>query len=244
LFVIPRVSPNPAGFIHHLRERGYHPRSDKHSNILAESVVSDLMLHCRTLREKAARAEVVYDLNFDLTVGRSTWNVDLVLGSPQLSTKPVPESGIIRDKPSSVQVAIEIKSVMTEHKKAVKNRKRDLEAHHEHVHNYNNNTIAGGMFVINGAETFQSPLRQKITTHRNPTALVEHCLSELRSVATRGGPTGYGLEAQCAIIVSVTNTDEVSEYMSHAGVPQPGDPLHYDTFIRRICDLYQQRFSS
>jgi hypothetical protein len=57
-----------------------------------------------------------------------------------------------------IEVAIEIKSIMTEHHNA-KNRKRDLEAHHEHVHNYSNRAIACGVFVINAATSFQSPLR-------------------------------------------------------------------------------------
>ena len=134
---------------------------------------------------------------------------------------------------------------MTEHRKAVKNRKRDLEAHHEHVHNYNANAIAGGVFVINAAETFKSPLRgaEVVTAHENPLKLVAHCISELRSVSTRGGPTGYGLEAQCAIVVAVSNMEVPAEYIIAPPAPQVGDPLHYDSFIRRICDAYQQRFA-
>ena len=75
---------------------------------------------------------------------------------------------------------------MTEHRKAVKNRKRDLEAHHDHVHRYNNLTIAGGLFVINGSAKFKSPLREDITVHREPRRLIEHCIQELRSVTSRG----------------------------------------------------------
>ena len=30
---------NPAAFIEHLRQAGYHPRSDKHSNALADAIV-------------------------------------------------------------------------------------------------------------------------------------------------------------------------------------------------------------
>lgn len=55
-------------------------------------------------------------------------------------------------------MAFEFKTVMTEHRKAIKNRKRDLEAHHEYVHNYNAQTIAGGVMVINASPTFRSPL--------------------------------------------------------------------------------------
>jgi len=26
--------------------------------------------------------------------------------------------------------------------------------------------------------------------------------------------------------------------------PQPGSPVHYDSFVRRICELYTQRFGA
>jgi len=42
----------------------------------------------------------------------------------------VPPAGIAEAPPSTIHIAIEIKGVMTEHHKAVKNRKRDFEAHH------------------------------------------------------------------------------------------------------------------
>ncbi len=132
---------------------------------------------------------------------------------------------------------------MTEHRKAVKNRKRDLEAHHEHVHNYNSLTIAGGVLVINAAPVFKSPLRAEPTTHRNPRQLVEHCVSELRSVAARGGSRGYGLDARCAIVVELDNIQsDQATYIADLPAPAVGDPLNYDAFIRTICTEYGRRF--
>jgi hypothetical protein len=238
---------NPRPFIDHLRLEGYHPRSDKHSNSLAECVVADLVQFCPAIRSKAAAGELVYDLNFTLTAGTSEWNSDLVLGAPPLGETVVPSGipGIHQASPSLVEIAIEIKSVMTEHRKAVKNRKRDLEAHHEHVHNYRNDAIAGGILVINAAKTFQSPLRPAVTVHKSPDLLVTHCLNELRAVAVRGGNRGYGLDAKCGIVVDCDNVNRKRcEYV--VGIPAPvvGDPLHYDAFIRTICELYSKRFGS
>jgi len=98
--------------------------------------------------------------------------------SGDLLTAPPP---IRKADPSTVQVAIELKAVITEHHKAVKNRKRDLEAHHEHVHSYTEQAIAGGVLLINISERFDSPTRDDddITTHRDAKANVEHCLKEL-----------------------------------------------------------------
>ena len=152
------MSPNPERFLQHLRTEGYHPRSNKHSDNIAEAIVHDLKVHCPSIGSALSAGHLVYQLNSNLIAGRAVWNVDLVIGPPGLEGAAI-ESG--RRTPSNIEIAIELKSIMTEHRKAVKNRKRDLEAHHDHVQRHNNSTIAGGLFVINGAEKFKSPLQKK-----------------------------------------------------------------------------------
>lgn len=239
------MNANPDAFLRHLQAEGYHSRSNKHSNSLAEAIVDDLIANCPAMQRDAAAGALVYDLNFTLRAGTADWNVDLVLGAPEIGgrTGDVGER-ISRRPPALVRVAIEIKSVMTEHRKAIKNRKRDLEAHHEHVHNYHDDAIAGGVLIVNAAATFRSPLRPRATVHRNPVVLVEHCIGELRSVAARGGQTGYGLEARCAIVVDMDNQNPAStRFLARPPAPTTGDPLHYDSFIRSICEHYSRRFS-
>lgn len=239
------MSPNPDSFLEHLKVHGYHPRSNKHSNALGEAIVVDLLESCPILKSRAASGEIVYDLNFTLRAGHSDWNVDLVIGTP---ARPVPPTGgaiISAEKPVFVQIAAEFKAVMTEHRKAVKNRKRDLEAHHEHVRNYDLSTISAGVLIINGSSNFRSPLRVKDTVHKNPDKVIEHCLNELRSVARRSDPRGVGLDACCAIVVDITNLDAVTTCYSDSKLaPKTGDPLHYDSFIQTMCRAYQARFSS
>lgn len=238
---------NPVAFLDHLREEGYHPRSDKHSNALALAIVHDLVMHCRSIRDAAARGAIVFELNVPLHAGTSEWNVDLVLGPPALGREIPPDAGqaISRTSPSRTDIGIELKAVMTEHRKVVKNRKRDLEAHHEHVHNYHSDAIAGGVLLINASPIFRSPLRSEATTHRNPEELVRHCVTELRAVAFRGGSRTDGLDAKCAIVVSIDNVDPGSvRFITSAPAPPIGDPLHYDAFIRTICDLYTRRFGT
>ena len=241
--------PLPVTFLDHLRREGYHPRSNKHSNALGTAIAFDLVTSCEPLARRAAEGAVVYDLNFDLRVRTATWNVDLVLGRPASAQRPEGDLAIRRARPSSIEIAIEIKSVMTEHRKAVKNRKRDLEAHHEHVHNYRQDAIAGGVFVVNRSRTFKSPLRGgQVTTHaRHETAmfdLVGHCINELRNVAERNDPSGYGLDAKLAIVASMDNVALPStSYWERPPAPQVGDPLHYDSFLQRLCEQYRQRFA-
>lgn len=236
--------PLPPEFIEHLRSQGYHPRSNKHSNTLAAIIVGDLLTTCEPVRRKAAAGRLVYDVNVKLHFGTSLWNIDLAMGPPAGSVI-VPESGIAKAPPSTFEMAIEIKGVMTEHRKAVKNRKRDFEAHHQHVHNYSNRAIAGVIMVLNAAPRFQSPLvRDRVTTHKNPTLLVAHCMSEMRAVTARGGVEGHGIDAGCALVVVHDNIDpELTRYWTQVPAPQVGDPLHYDAFVQKLCAEYGARFN-
>ena len=148
--------------------------------------------------------------------------------------------------PSTVQIAIELKTVMTEHHKAAKNRKRDLEAHHEHVHKYSAQALAGGVLLTNIAKRFDSPTRKEgdITVHQDPREHVEHCLDQLRAVAVRGGPSGSGMDAKAGIVVNMDNIDlAATRYHETAPAPKVGDPMHYDAFIQRLCSEYVSRFA-
>lgn len=239
--------PLPESFAQHLRDFGYHPRSNKHSNALGVAIARDLTENCRQINDEAADGNLVYDLNMDLRVRTATWNVDLVLGTPAAPADPG-GSAIAKLTPSTVRVAIEIKSVMTEHRKAVKNRKRDFEAHHEHVHNYNPRAIAGAVMVVNASNTFASPLRMSTTSHgdeRQVKRLVEHCTNEMRNIAEAGGRSEYGMDAKAVIVVNFDNINlHEGKYVSGTPAPTPGDPLHYDSFIQRLCAAYKNRFGS
>ena len=239
------MAPAPGEFLSHLQAEGYHPRSDKHSNLLAELVVRDLLSFCEPMRKKARAGKLVYQLNQTLYTGTADWNVDLVMGEPPPGSAPeLREKEVARTPPSTIQIALEIKAVMTEHRKAVKNRKRDFEAHHDHVHRYSNRAIAAGLLLLNGAKRFRSPLREKPTEHKNPERLVEHCIRELRAVSTRVDLSGTGLEAKGVLIVDFDNQDfSEASYIQRGAAPSVGDPLHYDAFLQRICALYQERFT-
>lgn len=229
----------PQSFIEHLSAEGYHPRSNRHSNALAEAIASDLFDHCALLRNRAKAHEAVYQLNFNIQAS-TTWNVDLVIGTPPPDLPDGAADGFSRSSPSTIQIAIELKSVMTEHRKAVRNRARDIDAHHQHVHQYNPRTIAAGVLVINAAESFVSPLRTETTTHRNVEALVAHCIQEFRGVDIRHNQQNQGLDAACALVVNYSNSGDPAAFVEQSPAPSVGDPLHYDAFIQRVCGAYEQ----
>lgn len=237
--------PAPDQLVGHLRESGYHPRSSQHGRVLCEFVLGDLLAICPALAEQAAAGQLVYDLQRKIIVAGSQWNIDLVLGPPAGRPPAVTARGISQAPPATIRVAIEAKTIMTEHGKARRNRQRDLDSFHQFVHRYDPDTVAGGLTVVNVAERFRSPLRSGISVHRNVRALVQESLGLLRSLPQRSARgEGPGLEANGAIVVSHDNVDpSATRLVASAPAPEVGDPLHYEAFLRRLCDSYSHRWA-
>lgn len=233
----------PDAFLQHLRERGYDPRSNKHSNALAEAIIADLVSTCATIHRAAAAGDLVYDVNFTIRVGRSDWNIDLVLGQPPPPPQPEAE-GIRRATQSSVQIAIEMKSIMTAHRNNAKNRRRDLQTFSDHGHGYDRRTIVGGLTVANISPILQLPRKTTVNRHLNVERDVAHCLDEIRDIDLRSTEQASGLDASAFLVVAMDNIDLGStRYAAAPPAPQVGDPLHYDAFIQRICAAFTQRFA-
>lgn len=103
--------------------------------------------------------------------------------------------------------------------------------------------------VVNSAAEFQSTLLTGVTKHATSKQLlistVTHCISELRNVGERGTVAEQGMDAKCALVLDMDNINVAgTRYETHPPSPQVGDPLHYDSFLQRICDQYQARFGS
>ncbi len=237
----------PERFAAYLLKNPYHPRSNKHSNALMGFLLEDLLIVCPRLAEDALGGRITYELNRKVRVGTSEWNVDLVVGPPARSVSELPrERSIARSQPSTFRIASEAKAIMTEHRKAQRNRQRDLDALHQFMHRYDQNTIVAAITVINIADSFRSPLRRGVTKHRNPGDLVRASIELLRYLPQRSQPSnGPGLEANGVIVIDYDNSRKpvVSKVHTKPPTPQPGDPLHWDGFIRRVCDLYTQRWA-
>jgi hypothetical protein len=236
----------PEEIVGHFREVGYHPRSNAHGKVLCEFVLEDLLAACPRIADDAAAGRLVYDIQRKIIVAGSEWNIDLVLGPPPTSrVATVSAKGIQKLAPATIRIAIEAKTVMTEHGKARRNRQRDLDSFHQFVHRYDSETIAAALTVVNLADRFKSPLRPDVSTHKNVRALVQETVALLRSLPQRTSRgEAPGLEANGTIVVSHDNIDlTASALVTAAPAPQVGDPLHYDSFLRRICDSYVHRWS-
>lgn len=237
--------PLPHTFLEHIRTQGYDSRSNKHSNALALAVLEDLVATCPAIRAHAAAGELVYQLNMTLRFGSADWNVDFVLGEPATPVAPS-TGGIGRGTPALVRLAPEIKSVMGSHRNAIQNRKRDFEAHHDHVHNYNRRTVAAGLLVLNANESFQSTVRLSPVRLARPgvfDATLRFCVEQMRAVKSSGGSSPTGMDAKGLIVLNLADpTGTKASYVDRPPAPQLGDPLHYDSFIRKLCEEYTTRF--
>jgi hypothetical protein len=248
--------PAPQVFVQHLAAHNYHPRSSKHGDSLCEAILNDLLAQCPAIAGDANAGRLVYQFKRKVTINNTDWNIDLVLGPPPAGFVPQPGVPIVQTPPATIRIAIEAKTIMTEHGKAQRNRFRDLSAFHQHIHDYDFQTVAGAITAVNMAATFLSPLRGRgicphcglaiaglVTTHKNPTALATRSVNLLRGLPVRSQTNVPGLEANCVIVVTHDNQNGANTALQTAlPAPPVGDPIHYDSFIRRICDRYTQRW--
>lgn len=250
-------------FAKYLSQVGYHPRSDKHSDFLSEIIIDDLVHHCALIRDRAGKGQPVAKFRHHQQVGHDDWVIDIAIGTCA-GDPTLPPSGepITFTAPAVIQIAIELKSIITEHGKARRNRLRDFNAFHGYAHQYSPQTIAGAFLVVNSAEYFYSPLRRPkdITKHGKDLArarqVAQNAVTLFRSINLRNGPTDHpGLEAIGVIVIEHDNLVMHPKPKAYSAMhratsvaPSPpalrvGDPMHYDTMIQRLCSAYTQRFA-
>jgi hypothetical protein len=228
----------------------YHPRSDAHSKALCREILIDLIEASPVLREQARSGVVCYAINYRFTWPDSgrTKTLDLAIGRAR---EPVPPGtqDLIRQGPiRDVLVCCEAKTVMTEHSKSKPRIYDELSSSHQMVHSGRRDAVAAGITVVNIAERFASPLRQRSrrnivwSLHRQPEAarsIIEH----LRGLPVRDDVTGVGFDAYASVVVDCDNLGEVTLWTAPPA-PQPGDLDHYETFVARVAQLYDSRFGS
>lgn len=249
-------------FVKHLVKEGYHPRSSKHSDFLSEIIIADLLENCPAIAEKAGRGELVVKLRHHQQVGYDDWVIDIAFGTCAGRPHPPLEGQAITfTAPAIIQIAIELKTVMTEHGKAQRNRLRDFAAFASHGHRYDPATVLGAFLAVNAAEHFYSPLRKDddITVHRTKKASAREVgkttVDLFRSMALRHSDSrSQGLDGLGVIAVEHDNLAIHPDPKAYANLhkatrvapvppsPSVGDPIHYHAMIQRLCTAYTRRF--
>jgi hypothetical protein len=208
-------------FAAYLAGEGYDPRSCRHSDFLSQIILRDLVTSCPLIAERAARGEIVAKLRHHQQVGQDDWVIDIAVGT--CAGAPVPPDPIgpglrlIRlAPPVIIQIAIELKSILTEHGKARRNRLRDFGAFHNHGHTYDPRIVVAAFLVINSSNVFYSPLnlgkvnRSELNSHvsrrRTARQLAKESIDLFRTIHLRRSETdSAGLEALGVIAIEHDN---------------------------------------
>jgi len=215
----------------------YHPRSDAHSKALAEFIWADFLIVSPEMKEDFRARRITYRVNYKYVWPKSKKpkTIDLAVLKLKSSVEDV------------VLISCELKTVMTEHLKSGPRVFDELSSSQEIVHSGDPEALALGLTVVNIAPTFVSPLRQKerspaplvVTMHRQP-HVAEYMVNHLRKLPKRDGPDGLGFDAYCTFIVNCDNQGPATLW-TDPPAPQPGDPDHYDMFLKRVATAYVER---
>lgn len=241
-------------FVRYLQRDGYHPRSSKHGDMLCELLLDDLMESCPVLRKAAEGNRICYNQNQAPGSGVPLgWNIDLAIGPPSsnLGKLAGTSSRPHRAPPERFWIAVDAKTIMTEHGKARRNRQRDLNSFSSILHMTDAKMIVGGLVVLNQAPSFTSPLRSGgPTTHKNIERLIPETIKLFEDLP-RAPHDGHSPNLQNqidAIGVIVIEYDNIrghpARLVTESPAPQPGSPLHYHSFVRDICSAFNARYSA
>lgn len=226
----------------------YHPRSDSHGGAQSRYFVDDLLHESSNIQEAANRGEIVYQEDYDVGDPRGLgWNVDLVIGPPSGNVQKTVNEGMARGPPSDIWLAADAKSIMTEHQKARRNRQRDINSFADIMHNHSERAIVCGILLLNLAEQFDSPTRDPddITDHPNIERIVGEIVDLFDSIDRSEGEISRNLDGAGLVVVDHTNLSEdvgQTQLITEEPAPQPGERVHYRTFVQQTADLVETRF--
>jgi hypothetical protein len=193
---------------------------------------------------------IVFRSNFTIDQhSPDRWNADLVVGPPTQHPEPTARrvAAIAEGDPYEIWMAVDAKTIMTEHGKARRNRQRDLNSFQDILHRKNPRTIVAGLLMVNIAERFHTPLarsQEGVTEHRNIVRLVTEIVALMgglpRGAAAPGKP---GLDALGVIVLSHSNIQgEPTRLVVDPPAPGTDDPLSYASLLRDLCAAFAVRY--
>ena len=147
-----------------------------------------------------------------------------------------------------VRAAVENKTLMTAHGKARWNRYGDIIAYANHVHNHRRDSIAAAIVVVNCSPAYENPdafAKGLVRPRFDMQKVVKDTVKIFADIPLRTTPDEPNDQPE-AIAVFVVDYDgrNPGKLVTGALAPQPGSPIHYDSFVRRVCELYTQRFGA
>jgi hypothetical protein len=254
----------------------YHSRSDHHSKVACWGIIFDLMRNCALLNRHIGAGKVAFGINEpmrDFQHDRKK-KLDLVLCTPASSRRakkqldlPGLANGyeieltgseraalaklpLLRQAPvGSVLMALEAKACMTAHQRALPRLYDELNSSHLTVHGSTDQAISAGFVMVNLAERYLSPDRNKSnratapdpSTHDQPrdaTLAVE----KVRQIPRRSKTGLVGYDALAIVIVDCRNDGSTVRLVSQPPSPPEGDIYNYASMIDRLAHISATRF--
>jgi hypothetical protein len=276
--ILVRTLSKPAK-IGSTREWQYHSRSDRHSKVACWGIVFDLLRECRVVADDARQGQLAFGINHEMSdfkVDRRK-NLDLVLCTPRGDAKPSDRRRSLRELASlwqivltaeeqrlldatpdiieasvgSVRVALEAKAAMTAHSKARPRLYDELNSSHQTIHGNADAAVAVGFVMINLAERFVSPDRNKhlspgapavVSVHKQPKDAVG-VIDKVMRIPRRSGGGEAGFDGLAIVVVDCANDGTPVRLVSEPPALPSSDICHYEQMIHRVCQAYTARFA-
>ncbi len=251
----------------------YHSRSDRHSKVACWAIMFDLLQQCALLREHVAAGKVAFGINHELRDFKQNRkkNLDLVVCTGRDRIVATFEqygahNGVVLDPDerttlgslpvlhrasvSNVLVALEAKACMTEHSKALPRLHDELSSSHQTIHGDTGGAIAAGYILINCADTFVSPDRNRrkiragkaeVNVHKQP-AIAVKTLEAMMKLPRRSNEQEHGFDALGISMLRCSN-DKTRVVIDAAANAQIPNIVTYGSFIQRLGHLYATKFS-
>lgn len=214
---------------------GFNPRSQANSDALSDFVVADLRETCPVLKSALDAGELRSLKNPNVQTKVAERSVDLVLHENGIGPK------------ISARLSVEHKTIMTAHGKARKNRYGDIIAYSNHMHNHRQDCIASAIVVVNVSPAYENPDQFARGIERpkfNMEKVVADTIRIFTGIPLRNEPDEPNDQPE-ALAVIVVDYDGVHAARLVAGpqAPRKNEAVYYESFIERICRLYERRFS-
>ncbi|HVP42890.1 MAG TPA: hypothetical protein VMS96_05630 [Terriglobales bacterium] len=210
---------------------GFNPRSQANSNALCDFVMADLRESCPAFAANLDAKRLTPTKNADVWTRVACRNVDLVFLDAEAKT---------------ARAAVENKTIMTAHGKARWNRYGDLIAYCNHMHNHRPDCIASAIVIVNCSPAYENPdafakglMRPKFDMAK----VVKDTVKIFAGVPLRTSADEPNDQPEAiAVVVVDYDGQHPAKLVTGDLSPQADSPIHYESFIKRTCDLYRARF--
>ena len=227
----------------------YHPRSDAHGRAQCQYFLDDLLHESAAIRHAGRNGDLVYQENYQVGHGGLSWNTDLVLGAPH-DPQSITYDGsraIGQADLADIYLAVDAKSIMTEHQKARRNRQRDINSFADIMHHHHEHALSAGIVLVNAARRFDSPLRpaDEITHHANIVRIVDEVIDMFDALDRSAGEISPNLDGGGIVVVDHTNrVEDIGRTRRITGppAPQPHHRARYENFVTQMAVWVETRF--